>query len=56
MMSWMVFFGNNDQDYFPIVCQHYITSLLYSEQGRQGPLINMVHQSRKDKIDIEKYI
>ena len=43
-----------DQDYFPIVCQHYITSLLYSEQGRQGPLINMVHQSRKDKIDIEK--
>ena len=41
-----------DQAFFPIVCQHYITSLLYSEQGSQGPLINMVYQSRKDKIDI----
>ena len=43
-----------DQDFFPIVCQHYITSLLYSEQGSQGPLINMVYQSRTEKIDIEK--
>ena len=43
-----------DQDYFPIVCQHYITTLLYSEQGHQGPLINMIRQSRKKPIDIEK--
>ena len=43
-----------DRDFFPIVCQHYITTLLYSEQGRHGPLINIVSQSRKDSIDINK--
>lgn len=43
-----------DQEFFPVVCQHYITTLLYSEHGRQGSLINIVSQSRNAPIDIDK--
>lgn len=30
------------EESFPLICQHYITSFLYSEQGKNNPLINMV--------------
>ena len=41
-------------EYFPIICQHYITSLLYSEQGKYHPLINIIFTTRKECIDIDK--
>ena len=43
-----------DQEFFPVACQHYVTSLLYSEQGHKGPLINMIFHSRKAAINIDK--
>ena len=41
-------------EYFAIVCQHYITSYLYSEQGKSNQLINMIHMTRKEVINIDK--
>ncbi len=40
-------------EYFTIVCQHYITNYLYSEQGKLNHLINMVHMTRKEAINID---
>lgn len=39
---------------FPLICQHYITSFLYSEQGKENLLINMEYGTRKAPIDIDK--
>ena len=36
---------------FPLICQHYITSFLYSEQGKKNLLINMEYRARKAPID-----
>lgn len=42
-------------DEFPsIICQHYITTYLYSEKGKTNKLINLTVAFRKEKIDIDK--
>lgn len=41
-----------DSEFFPVACQHYITSLLYSENGKHEQLVNMTFCSRKAPIDI----
>ena len=57
--------GKKDGDYFlaleqmeeellPRILQHFITSKLYSEQGRFFPLINVVVLTRKKEIEIDK--
>lgn len=43
-----------NNEYFPLLIQHYITSYLYTEQGKDYPLINIVFFTRKDSIDINK--
>lgn len=43
-----------NDEYFAIICQHYITSILYSEDGKMHQLINMTCMTRKEPIDIEK--
>ena len=40
-------------EFFALICQHYITSFLYSEQGKTNPLINMVYMTRKEPINID---
>ena len=42
------------ESYFLLICQHYITSLLYSEQGFDYPLISLTVWSRKEAIDINR--
>lgn len=42
------------EESFPLICQHYITSFLYSEQGKNNPLINMEYRIRKASIDIDR--
>jgi len=42
-----------ENEYFPIICQHYITSVLYSEQGKKSQLINMICMTRKSPINID---
>ena len=41
-------------EFFPLLCQHYITTLLYSEQGENSPLACLVYQTRKQPIEIDK--
>ncbi|HEM2814131.1 hypothetical protein ACJBYX_07215 [Streptococcus suis] len=42
-------------DEFPsIICQHYITTYLYSEKGKTNKLINLAVAFRKEKVDIDK--
>lgn len=42
-------------DEFPsIICQHYITTYLYSEKGKTNKLINLAVAYRKEKVDIDK--
>lgn len=41
-------------EYFSIICQHYITTFLYSEHGKNKLLINMTIATRKEEIDIDK--
>ncbi|WP_162011187.1 hypothetical protein [Streptococcus sp. S784/96/1] len=42
-------------DEFPsIICQHYITTYLYSEKGKTNKLINLTVAFRKEKVDIDK--
>lgn len=43
-----------NDEYFAIICQHYITSILYSEDGKMHQLVNMTCMTRKEPIDIEK--
>lgn len=42
-----------NDEYFSLICQHYITSFLYSEQGKKNPLINMVYMTREEPINID---
>lgn len=37
-----------------LICQHYITTFLYSENGKMNKLINLTVAFRKDKVDIDK--
>lgn len=41
-------------EYFSVICQHYITTFLYSELGKRKLLPNMIVATRKEKIDIDK--
>ena len=41
-----------NEDFFVLIFQHYITSIFYSEQGQKYRLINMVHMTRKEPINI----
>lgn len=43
-----------NDEYFSIICQHYITSVLYSEDGKLYQLVNMTCMTRKEPIDIGK--
>lgn len=43
-----------NNEYFSIICQHYITSLLYSEKGKRTLLVHMVVTTREEQIDIDK--
>ena len=38
---------------FPTICQHYITTLLFSEQGSLFPLKCIIFKTRKDPIEID---
>jgi hypothetical protein len=42
-----------NEDFFVLIFQHYITSTFYSEQGQKYRLINMVHMTRKEPINID---
>lgn len=41
------------EELFEVICQHYITSLLYSEVGKENLLINLKILVRKDPINID---
>lgn len=41
-------------EYFILIFQHYITSFLYTEQGKKSRLTNLVYQTRKEPIDMGK--
>lgn len=41
-------------EFFSLICQHYITSLLFSELGRDYQLINLTKMTRSNPINIEK--
>lgn len=40
---------------FPVICQHYITTLLYSENGQQGKLPSLSFFNRKASINIDTF-
>lgn len=42
-----------NEDFFVLIFQHYITSIFYSEQGQKYRLINLVHMTRKEPINID---
>lgn len=42
------------EDYFILIFHHYITSLLFSEQGKTNKLITMIHTTRVEPININK--
>lgn len=42
-------------DLFPIICQHYITTYFYSEQGKYNKLLSLVSLVRKAEFDMDKY-
>lgn len=43
-----------NREFFRIICQHYITSLLYSKDGKKNKLINMVVMTREKPINISQ--
>ncbi|MDD2647820.1 MAG: hypothetical protein PHU22_03325, partial [Eubacteriales bacterium] len=43
-----------NKEYFPLLLQRYITSYLYTEEGKEYPLINLVCYTRKAPVDINK--
>lgn len=45
-----------EDDYFIVICQHYITSLLYSEQGKMNELPSLTVMTRKEHIDMDTII
>lgn len=48
--SWM---GDFEMELFPLICQHYITTFLYSEQGQNHQLLNLVTLVRKQPLNID---
>ena len=42
------------EDFFRIICQHYITSLLFSRYGKRYGLISLVIMTREKPIDISQ--
>lgn len=42
-----------EDDYFILVCQHYITSLLFSEQGKMDELPSITVMTRKEHINMD---
>ena len=43
-----------NEEYFSLICQHFITSLLFSEQGGKYPLANLIYITRNAPINISK--
>ena len=43
-----------NNEYFSLLLQHYITTFLYTEQGKDNQLINIVCYTRTDPINIDK--
>ena len=43
-----------NQIYFEYICQHFVTSLFFSETGAKRKLLSIVYQIRKESIDINK--
>lgn len=43
-----------NQIYFEYICQHFVTSLFFSETGAKRKLLSVVYQIRKESIDINK--
>ena len=43
-----------NQNYFEYICQHFVTSLFFSETGTKRKLLSIVYQIRKESIDIDK--
>ena len=41
-----------NSEFFNMICQHYITSLLYSEKGKNSPLTSIIFGVREQPIDI----
>lgn len=41
-------------DYFRLICQHYITSLLFSKYGKKYKLLNLVLMTREKPINISQ--
>lgn len=50
--EWM---GQIENELFHCICQHYITSLFFSEYGKKTLLNNLVFMIRKDPIDISSH-
>lgn len=44
--------GQMKDEYFPLIFQHYITTYLYSEQGKTSQLLNLIHMTRNKAINI----
>lgn len=42
-----------NEEVFAIICQHYITTLLYSEIGKETSLVNLTFLVRKEPINID---
>ena len=42
-----------NSEYFPLIFQNFITSKLYSEQGKNHQLINLTYFTRKEPIEID---
>lgn len=40
-------------DYFSLIFQHYITSYLYSEQGKTSQLLNLIHMTRNKPLNVD---
>ena len=43
-----------NQIYFEYICQHFVTSLFFSETGAKRKLLSVIYQIRKESIDINK--
>ena len=43
-----------NQIYFKYICQHFVTSLFFSETGAKRKLLSVIYQIRKESIDINK--
>ncbi len=51
--KWKTIYEMN-RDYFRLICQHFVTTLFFSESGVKRKLFNIVYQIRKEPIDVNK--